>query len=109
MTQDEVKTLLDSVGVPTAYYEFPDDTVTAPPFICFYYGQSDDLYADDSNYARISRLYVELYTDAKDFELESKLETILSQAGITYTKDDQEITSERMHETLYTMEVTNNG
>lgn len=109
MTQDEVKTMLDSVGIPTAYYEFPDDSGTNPPFICFYYGDSDDLYADDTNYGRISTLYVELYTDAKDFELESKVETVLSRAGISYSKHEAYLTQERMHETIYQMEVLNNG
>lgn len=109
MTQKEVKTMLDGVGIPTAYYEFPDDSGTSPPFLCFYYGDSDDLYADDENYGRISTLYVELYTEFKDFELEAKTETTLSRAGLSYRKDEAYITKERMHETIYTMEVLNNG
>ena len=105
MTPQEVNTLIASVGIPYAYHQFADDTGQEPPFICFFYGNSNDLAADDTNYARIERLYIELYTDEKDFALEKTIETLLNANNLVFAKEQTYIDSERMHETIYTTEV----
>ena len=105
MTPQEVNTLIASVGIPYAYHQFADDTGQQPPFICFFYGNSNDLAADDTNYARIERLYIELYTDEKDFALEKTIETLLNANNLVFAKEQTYIDSERMHETIYTTEV----
>ena len=106
MTPQNINRILSSVGVPTAYYQFADNTGQQPPFICFFFGDSNDLYADDANYVRVERLYVELYTDNKDFELESVIEKILNAEGIVFAKTQDYIDSERMHVTVYTSDIT---
>ena len=105
MTHTEVATMIASIGLPYAYYEFPDDTEQEPPFVLFYYPQSDDLYADNQNYVGITQLNIELYTDEKDFDLESTVESVLAESGLTYTKMETRIDSERMWQILYHMEV----
>ena len=65
MTLEQVKDMVESIGLPYAYFQFTDDSAQAPPFICFFYVNSDDLYADDSNYQDIRRLNIELYTAFK--------------------------------------------
>lgn len=105
MTPQEVNTLIASVGIPYAYHQFADDTGQQPPFICFFYGTSDDLAADDTNYTRIERLYIELYTDEKDFALEKTIETLLNANNLVFAKEQTYIDTERMHETIYTTEV----
>ena len=105
MTYKEVADMIASAGLPYAYYEFPDDTPQTPPFICFYLPDSDDFYADNQNYVGIRRLYVELYTNEKDFDLESTVEGVLTANGLTFRKSDDYIDSERMWQTLYEMEV----
>ena len=105
MTPQEVNTLIASVGIPYAYHQFADDTGQQPPFICFFYGNSNDLAADDTNYARIERLYIELYTDEKDFALEKTIETLLNANNLVFAKEQTYIDTERMHETIYTTEV----
>lgn len=105
MTHTEVATMIASIGLPYAYYEFPDDTEQEPPFVVFYYPQSDDLYADNQNYVGITQLNIELYTDEKDFDLESTVESVLAGAGLTYTKMETRIDKERMWQILYQMEV----
>ena len=105
MTPQEVNTLIASVGIPYAYHQFADDTGQQPPFICFFYGNSNDLAADDTNYARIERLYIELYTDEKDFALEKTIETLLNANNLVFAKEQIYIDSERMHETIYTTDI----
>lgn len=108
MTYKEINTMLASIGLPYAYYQF-HGTGTEPPFICFYYGDSDDVYADDTNYQRITNLTVEFYSDAKDFDNEALIEKTLSENGLTYQKSEQYIDTEKLHETIYEMEVLING
>ena len=105
MTHTEVATMIASIGLPYAYYEFPDDTEQEPPFVVFYYPQSDDLYADNQNYVGITQLNIELYTDEKDFDLESTVESVLAGSGLTYTTMESRIDTERMWQILYQMEV----
>lgn len=105
MTHAEIKTMLASVGVPTAYYQFPEDTGQQPPFICFFYNYNNDFLADDTNYQKIEHLIVELYTDNKDFELEAAVEAALSLHGLVYTRDEEYLGSEQMYEVVYEMDV----
>lgn len=105
MTTRDIKALVESFDLPYAYHQFADDTGQSPPFVCFFYGNRDDFIADDSNYSKIVQLYIELYTDEKDFALESVIEEKLSEAGIVYTAEDAYIDTERMHVTVYTTEI----
>lgn len=108
MTYPEIDAMIGEVGLPYAYYQFPE-TGQQPPFICWMLDGIDDLYADNINYQRIVVLAVELYTDEKDFEKEAAVEAVLAAHGLSYGKAEQYIDSERMHETVYTMEVVVNG
>ena len=102
MTPQQINTMIESVGIPYAYHQFADDTGQQPPFICFFYGNSNDLAADNTNYARIEPLYIELYTDEKDFALETIIESKLTEAEIVYEMSEDYIDSEHMHITVYT-------
>ncbi len=109
MTYKEISTMLNSVGIPTAYDHFTDATATAPPFLVFFYDGINDVYADNSNYQRIVTLNVELYTENKNFGLETALETVLSNNSLTYTKEESYIDSEKMYQIAYETEVLING
>lgn len=109
MTYQEIKQMIASVGLPNAYYQFPDGTQQAPPFICFYFPGNDDFLADDTNYQKINELVVELYTDNKEFALEASVEAALTSAGLVYDREETYIGSERMYQISYTMEVVING
>ena len=109
MTHKEIAQMIASVGLPYAYYQFPENTPQTPPFICFFYSNTDDVYADDSNYQRIAQLNIELYTSVKDFDLEASLEEILAQNGLTYYKEENHIDSEKLYQIAYEMEVMING
>lgn len=101
--------MIAGIGLPNAYYEFPGGTEQAPPFICFYFPGNDDFLADDQNYQKIHELVVELYTDDKEFGLEGAVESALTECGLVYDRNETYISSERMYQISYTMEVVING
>ena len=105
MTYQEVATMVASIGVPYAYYQFPEGTAQPTPFVCFYFDGSNDLFADDTNYQKIRPLVIELYTGNKDFTLEETVEGILATNGLTYTRDESWIDSEKMNMVAYTTDV----
>ena len=105
MTTQEVASMVASVGIPTAYYEFPDNTGQEPPFICFYYPGDNDFKADNINYAKINRLIIELYTDSKDFALEAAVEQVLKDNELAFIRNETYIDSERMYEVIFETQV----
>ena len=109
MTVQEINTALADVGIPYAYYQFNEAAAKEPPFLCWYFGDSNDLYADNENYQGVSALTVELYTDYKDFALEQALEAVLKGMGLSWAKSETYIDSEKMHETVYETEVLLNA
>ena len=109
MSAVEIYELLKGAGVPVAYYQFDDSTAEAPPFICWYFEDSDDLYADNINYTKIRPVTIELYTDEKDFELEEKMESLLIESGLSFTKNETVIESEKMYMIVYETEVIYHG
>lgn len=105
MTYKEVADMAAAVGIPSAYYQFPNDTELAPPFLCFIYTGSNDQYADDLNNQRIDGVQFELYTDTKDFDLEAQVEQVLTGAGVSWSKEEGYLDSERMHMTAWRFEI----
>lgn len=105
MTTQEVATMVAEIGIPSAYYQFPDNTEQTTPFVCFFYSGDNDFKADDSNYQKIEHLIIELYTDNKDFALEQTVESVLASHGMVWTRDEEWIESERMLEVVYEMDV----
>ncbi len=105
MTRKEVAQMVDSIGLPYAYYQFDEDTAQAPPFVVFFFSTSNDLYADQTNYQRIDSLSIEFYSSEVDFDTEETIETILNDAGLTFYKEQSFIESERIWQTAYDMEI----
>lgn len=105
MTPADVRTMIEAAGVSTAYHQFAEGTAQECPFICYFFGESNDFSADNTNYVRIETLYIELYTDTKDFALEATLEGILNSNELVFEKESTFLDDERMHETIYTTDV----
>lgn len=95
--------------VPYAYYQFTQDTAKEPPFICYYFTDDNDFGADNINYKAIRTAVIELYTDNKDFALEAAVENLLTANEMRFSKTETYIDSEKMHMTVFTMEVIING
>lgn len=108
MTTSEVYGMLASIdeSVPVRYSHFlgtPQDPAPPPPWIVYFYPNSDDYYADNRNYQHISSLSVELYTNEKDFALEAKVEAALDAAGFAWAKEETYLSGERLYMVAYDM------
>lgn len=108
MTFEDIANLIKSFSLPFAYYQFPKDTAQAPPFICFFYGSTDDFFADNRNYKNMVDLNIELYTENKDFELEQKIEKILISNEMPFEKEETYLDSERLQMVTYMTSVAIN-
>ena len=105
MTYKQIDDILDSIGIPYAYNQFDNDSPQELPFICFLYDDSNDLAADNVNYSKIRQLSIELYTENKDFTLESTVEDTLSENGFVYSRSETYLESERMFMVVYETEI----
>lgn len=111
MRFDEIASMLNGIlGTnKCAYYQWPEEKAPNLPYILFYYPSSNDECADNTNYASITNLNIELYTNTKDFDTERKVETVLKSNGLVYEKSEQYINQENMYEVLYESEVVIDG
>ena len=109
MTYEAIATMIKEVGVPTAYYQFPEGTGQEPPFICFYYPENRGFFADNAVYAKEVSLTIELYTREKRFDLEDALESVLAKYEIPFVRYESYIDSEKLYMQTYEMEVFING
>lgn len=109
MTYDEVKTLMDSIGFPTAYLQWPIGNVPPLPYTLFYYPSSNNIAADDNVYTNVQRLNIELYTSNKSFIAEKAVEDVLNANHIVWEKSESYLDSEHMYEVLYETEIVING
>lgn len=109
MTLEEIKRLIESIGLPFTYYSFPEKEAPALPYVLFYFPNSGNFGADDRVYQKISALNIELYTKEKSFLLEDQVEAILDNANLYWEKSESFLSSENMYEVLYQTEVIING
>jgi hypothetical protein len=105
MTYDDITNMLKEAELPLAYDHFAEGESPDPPFLIFLFPGSDNMFADNGVYFKISQLNMELYTDKKDPELEEKLEDILTAHEIPWEKSEVWIESEKMYEVLYQTEI----
>ena len=105
MTHKEVMQMLSELDIPFAYDHFAEGESPKPPFICFLFPGSENFSADNVVYATFETLHLELYTDEKNPELETKVEEVLSKHELFWNKTEVWIESEKLYEVLYTMSV----
>lgn len=103
MTESELYNILKTSGIPFAYHIWK-----APPTLpwgVYRTVNQSKFYADGEIYYNITQYDIELYTAKKESKTEKKLEVALSNAGITFTKTELYIESEKLYEILYECEV----
>lgn len=106
MTIADFVAILSGTGLPVAYSAFPEGAAPPLPWICYLLPGTDNFFADGIAYEIIRNARVELYTQAKDPELENTVQTALTNAGIAWQIESSgTIESERCHMTSYIMEV----
>lgn len=101
MTYKQIAEMIESMGLPYAYHAFPINGAPNLPYIVFNYPNRDDFGADNMNYVHIDNVDIELYTENKDFTLESSVESVLEQNGLFYSKSVMYLQTEHMYEILY--------
>ena len=104
----DVVGILQEIGYPFAYDHFAEGEGPDPPFLIYLYPRADNFSADGVAYVKFDRLYIELYTDKKQPDVENEVEAVLDGHGIFYEKSEVWIAEERLYEVLYTMEVLKN-
>lgn len=109
MTREEVYSMVQSIGLPCAYYQFANDTPQIPPFVVCFFLTNTDVFADQTNYVDKEVLNIELYTKNRDFELEKAVEVILNSNGFTYAKEASYVDKEHIWQISYESEVIIDG
>lgn len=99
MTLNELKKLLEATGLPVAYSHFKK--VTNPPYITYLVTYSSNFHADNKVHKQIQNVDIELYTDKKDLQTESIVESILNDNELPYDKVDFDIKDENIYQIIY--------
>ena len=105
MTRTEIESVLEGTGLPYEYYKFDEGSGIQPPFLVWYLPSQSGFYADNVTYVSFRSLVIELYTDEKDFSVESAVEAALEGAGLTFSWEETYLPEEMMYEKIYQMEV----
>ena len=77
MKYEELYNLLKTLNIPVAYDHFNSNKTVNPPFIVYREQNPDTFKADDKTYYRPYNFEIELITDKKDMDLESRVEVLL--------------------------------
>ena len=102
---DKLLELMAEIDIPSAYDHFAEGESPDPPFITYLLPGSDNFAADGKVFFRITEVHIELYTDEKNPEVETLVETVLDAHGIFYDKTEVWIDSEKLYEVLYSFEM----
>ena len=105
MTYEEIAEMMQESGLPYAYHHFAEGESPNPPFTLFLSPGEHTFGADDLMYISFKTLHIELYTDEKSPEAEERVEEVLHQHNLYYTKTEAWIESEKLYEILYELEV----
>ena len=107
MTLIEIARMVEGFGLSWRYSHF--SRTPNPPYVVYYFPTENDVFADDSNYVNRRRLFIELYTQAKDPTNEGVIEAALKSNGLTWYKQTDFLNDEKLFQTTYEMEVIING
>ena len=102
---DKLLEIMADIDIPSAYDHFAEGESPSPPFITYLIPGSDNFSADGKVYFKIDEAHIELYTDAKDPEVEGRVEAVLDRHGVFYDKAEVWIESELLYEVLYSFEL----
>ena len=105
MTIENIVEMLQEMNIPFAYDHFAEGESPEPPFICYLIPGSDNFAADGKVYFKMNEVRIEMYTDFKDLDLESRVEGVLDGHEIFYNKSETWIQSEKLYEVMYSFEL----
>ena len=102
---DKIVSIINEMNIPFAYDHFAEGESPDPPFICYLLPGSDNFSADGLVYHKMQTVHIELYTDRKDPETETAVESVLDNNRIFYNKSEVWIPSEKLYEVIYSFEM----
>ena len=102
----EFKSELEKLGIPVQYRAFQVGQAPELPYLIFYENDSDNIFADNSNWFDVLNVVCELYSDNKDIELETKLQKLFYDTEIEYNSTETFIDSENMYLKAYDVQIT---
>lgn len=105
MTIENLVEMLQELKIPFAYDHFAEGESPEPPFICYLIPGSDNFAADGRVYFKLNEVRIEMYTDFKDLDLESRVEGVLDGHESFYNKSETWIQSEKLYEVMYAFEM----
>jgi len=90
-------------GFPCTYHHYP--TPPSPPYTVVLYAYSNDVQADNHNYADVGNYQLELYHTIKHPPSERKIEGRLRELRIPYQKTETYIESEGLYQIVYQVQL----
>lgn len=105
MTIENLVEMLQELKIPFAYDHFAEGESPEPPFICYLIPGSNNFAADGMVYFKLNEVRIEMYTDFKDLDLESRVEGVLDRHEIFYNKSETWIQSEKLYEVMYSFDM----
>lgn len=99
MTLDKVCEMLKQMNLPLAYNHFKSEQ--NPPYLVYMVSEIESFSADNKVYHQEDRFSIELYTDKKDIQLETRLEILLEDHEVYYEKYETYIDTEKMYQIRY--------
>lgn len=107
MTEVELFTELQTLGLPVAYGEF--SSPVKPPFLAFQHSYTNYQVADNTNQISAENYQVELYTFEKNPTLEEKIEDLLTSLFLPFRKFEFLIkeTEPNLRQIIYEFQLTN--
>ena len=101
----EFKAELEKLDIPIQYRAFSVGQAPELPYLIFYENDSDNVFADNSNWFDVLNVICELYADEKDIELENKLQKLFYYNEIEYNSTETFIDSENMYLKAYDVQI----
>ena len=88
-----------------SYRAFPIGQCPELPFVCYLENQTNNFFADNSVFKKKTSVNVELYTELKNIELETKIEDALNRNMLPWEKTEDYIDSEKCFMITFNVEV----
>lgn len=101
MSHKDVYAALKATGIPAVHMAWPEGSAPPLPWCVYLLDERNDVYADNGNYVVVPSWTVELYEKARDAEVEGKIESALSSAFGSFTKQELWVESENCLEVVY--------
>lgn len=105
MTYTEIASMVEGIGIPSAYDHFAEGESPPPPFVLFLLPSTNNFMADGEVYEQVTEVSIELYTDLKMPPLEAQVERVLRAHDITWDKTEVWIEDEKLFEVRYELNV----